>query len=230
MAVGSTPGAPPRATRDGLGCLILVAPVVGLVLSRFAPSRHLPGLVNYYAPVVGVVVFSGVVAALDAARLKRTRSQSPQTGSAIMWFLLVTLLCPVAFPVYLYHRTQRYRKTVLVAALIMELVTGFLVFDTYGLGEWGQKEKSARLDARAIANAIDLYQIKHGQLPDSLEALLPNEIRDIRGDPWGDPYIYVVIGPKDYRVVSYGPDRCPGGGDDIVVTGSVTDSQGTSKP
>jgi type II secretory pathway pseudopilin PulG len=42
--------------------------------------------------------------------------------------------------------------------------------------------KTASNDVRAIAQAIDMYQIKNSKLPDSMDALVPNELREIRKD------------------------------------------------
>ena len=43
----------------------------------------------------------------------------------------------------------------------------------------------------------------------------PNEIKQIRKDPWQNEYVYVKSGPDGYEVYSYGPDKVQGGGDDI---------------
>ena len=73
--------------------------------------------------------------------------------------------------------------------------------------------RSATLDVKAIASAVDMYQIKHGQLPDTLQALVPREIKEIRSDPWGDDFVYLRSG-NDFEIRSAGPDGVPGTADD----------------
>lgn len=73
--------------------------------------------------------------------------------------------------------------------------------------------KNASLDVKAIASAIDVYRVKHGQLPDTLQELVPNEIRELRKDPWGRDYVYLRSG-TDYEIKSAGADGQLGTSDD----------------
>lgn len=74
--------------------------------------------------------------------------------------------------------------------------------------------QSARLDVRALETAIDLYEVKHSRLPVALTDLVPAELKTVRRDPWGHPYIYTRTFER-YSVTSLGPDGLPGGGDDV---------------
>lgn len=102
---------------------------------------------------------------------------------------------------------------IMVVLVILGMIAGAIGYNVIG-----QKKdadiRSASLDVKAIANAIDMYQIKHSKLPESLQDLVPNEIRTIRKDPWQNEYVYVKSG-TGYEVYSYGPDKVQGGGDDI---------------
>ena len=99
----------------------------------------------------------------------------------------------------------------------------------------GQSKQSVAIsNAAAIAQAINLYQMDNGGLPDpanlgalcarptSADAKGPwlNNCEDLK-DPWGHMFILVVPGVKNanFDVVSYGADGKPGGsGEDADVT------------
>lgn len=46
-----------------------------------------------------------------------------------------------------------------------------------------RRTAGATLEVHAIANAVEMYNIKHRHLPDSLDQLVPNDIRVIHKDP-----------------------------------------------
>jgi general secretion pathway protein G len=77
------------------------------------------------------------------------------------------------------------------------------------------KARTAKLEAQAISNAVDMYRVKHSVLPDSLDQLVPGEIAHLHHDPWGSNYVFVRSG-ETFEILSYGPDRAQGGGDDIT--------------
>lgn len=76
------------------------------------------------------------------------------------------------------------------------------------------QKRAAGLDMAAIANAVDMYQVKSGRLPARLEDLVPTHITTIRLDPWGRAYAYEISG-EGYCVRSRGPDGELGTDDDI---------------
>lgn len=113
---------------------------------------------------------------------------------------------------------QSQRGMTLIEIMVVLVILG-MIMGAVGYNVMGQMRdaniRTAGLDVKAIANAVEMYQVKNsGRLPDSLDALVPNEIREIRRDPWGNPYVYVKQG-DDFEVYSYGPDKSQGGGDDI---------------
>ena len=102
---------------------------------------------------------------------------------------------------------------IMVVLVILGMIAGAIGWNVMG----NLKDASMRtagLDVKAIANAVEMYQVKHSKLPESLEALVPSELREIRKDPWQNAYVYVKSG-ENFEVVSYGPDKVSGGGDDI---------------
>lgn len=91
----------------------------------------------------------------------------------------------------------------------------------------GSQEKAsinaAKQGISVIESAISRYEIDNGKLPDSLQDLVKPSgdmgtkyIRKEEGlkDPWGTEYQYTKSG-YDFTVVSAGPDKNFGSGDDV---------------
>ena len=103
---------------------------------------------------------------------------------------------------------------IMVVLVILGMIAGAIGWNVMGQLK-DASIKTASNDVRAIAQAIDMFQIKHSKLPDGLDALVPNELREIRKDPWQNAYVYIKSGEANYEVLSYGPDKVQGGSDDI---------------
>jgi hypothetical protein len=87
----------------------------------------------------------------------------------------------------------------------------------------------AKKDMGSLAGACTVYNIEHGNFPESLDKLLeptdgyPDGFyppKELPADPWGNPYNYVRFteGQHRYMIWSCGPDGVDdkGKGDDIV--------------
>ena len=102
-----------------------------------------------------------------------------------------------------------------VALLVIGVVGGFIRVNVFG--ERGQaNRRSARLDIRILSQAVESFRQKHSRLPESLDQLVPGEVARLRPDPWGKPYLFTHSGDT-FQVSSSGPDKMPGGGDDISI-------------
>ncbi|MBS2024354.1 MAG: type II secretion system protein GspG [Deltaproteobacteria bacterium] len=112
---------------------------------------------------------------------------------------------------------------IMVVLVILGLIAGAIGFNVFQSLKEGQI-KAAKLDLKAISDAVDLYHVESGQWPDSLQQLVPKQIKELRKDPWGSEYSYVRQG-DGYEVYSYGPDKAQGGGDDLSQKGG---SEGSS--
>jgi general secretion pathway protein G len=89
--------------------------------------------------------------------------------------------------------------------------------------------KTARAQIGMLGEAVELYQVEVGVLPESLEDLrqqpsnLPNPEKwraflkdDVPLDPWNNAYQYEILDNGDaFRIYSFGPDNSEGGNDDI---------------
>lgn len=79
--------------------------------------------------------------------------------------------------------------------------------------------KTATLEVKNIANALDIYQVKHQRLPEALSELVPNDIKEIGNDPWGHPFVYLhgdLFSEPRFVVMSVGKDGIPGTKDDVM--------------
>jgi general secretion pathway protein G len=125
------------------------------------------------------------------------------------------------------YRRRAARGMTLIEIMVVLVILG-MIAGAIGWNVLGQLNdaniKNATLDVKAIANAVDMYQIKHQRLPESMAELVPGEIKEIRKDPWGQQYIYIKSGADGYEVISYGKDKAQGGGDDIS---SATKQEGS---
>ncbi len=106
---------------------------------------------------------------------------------------------------------------IMVVLVILGLIAGSIGFAVFERLKDAQV-RTAKLEAKALSDAVDLYHVEMGQWPDSLTILAPKFIKDLHKDPWGSDYQYVRTG-DGYDVYSYGPDKAQGGGDDITLHG-----------
>ncbi len=75
--------------------------------------------------------------------------------------------------------------------------------------DWGCTQlHTAKLDENAIANAVDLYTLERGAMPETLEQLVPRYVREIHKDPWGAPYLY-ERDATGYSIISLGGGADP---------------------
>lgn len=81
----------------------------------------------------------------------------------------------------------------------------------------------AMTQARALYDAVQLYVLRTGELPNALSALVHGPMQwdgrweplmpHIPLDPWGTPYEYEILDADahEFRIISYGADGLPGG-------------------
>lgn len=120
---------------------------------------------------------------------------------------------------------------VLAAVLIMSILATIVVVKI-GQEPARAKVTAARSQIKLLANAVDLYAMKHGQPPTQAQGLdalcrkpeiepAPPDYppggylrsRNVPGDPWGNEYVYLIPGPggHSFEIISYGADGEPGG-------------------
>jgi general secretion pathway protein G len=129
-------------------------------------------------------------------------------------------------------RTQQKRRRAagftLVELMVVIAIIGLLatVVTVNVMGQMKDARiQKAKVDIKSIADAINLYKIKTGKYPQSLNDLFSNGqslIQDVSSpeelkDPWGNKYGYTPpSGSTNYDVYSYGSDGGPGGVDEAA--------------
>jgi len=81
----------------------------------------------------------------------------------------------------------------------------------------GAQEDAAKTQISQISKALDLYYMRHSELPQGLEALVENESLKAEqlNDPWKKPFQYRIVGTRKYSICSGGEDGSIGGTDDV---------------
>ena len=113
---------------------------------------------------------------------------------------------------------------IMIVVVIIGLLAGLVTFATTGIMERA-KRKKAFGDISTLKGAVDQYYLASGKLPDNregLQVLVPQFIKGLPKDPWGNPYAYVQPGKNGtgtYDIISYGADGREGGtGADADIT------------
>jgi len=113
----------------------------------------------------------------------------------------------------------------LVVILILGLLAAFVVPNIVGAGDKAKRDLVCS-QMGSIANALDMFQMDNGTLPETeegLKALVSNPDSDkypsyspkgymkrVPKDSWGQPIVYIKQG-SNYELISYGADRKEGG-------------------
>jgi general secretion pathway protein G len=108
---------------------------------------------------------------------------------------------------------------IMVVLVILGMIAGAIGFNVVSNLK-DANIRTAATEVKTLANAIDLYRIKKGSMPETLTQLVPGEVREVRKDPWQMDYVLVRSGGEEFEVISYGPDKASGGGDDISSAGT----------
>ena len=123
----------------------------------------------------------------------------------------------------------RVRGFTLLELLVVMVIIGLLVgyVGPRYFAQLGKSEvKAARMQLDGFEKALEQYRLDTGHYPSSelgLEALVVRPASEARWqgpylkkqvpvDPWGNPYIYRLGGPRgEFEILSLGKDGRPGG-------------------
>lgn len=108
--------------------------------------------------------------------------------------------------------------SILLGGLLI-LFVGFVVLMTWNLFVLKPRYadiQSAQIDIKILGNAVEMYRTGSGTLPPSLQALVPEHLRKVRDDPWGNPYVYRAYADR-FSLASHGADKQAGTEDDLVM-------------
>lgn len=125
------------------------------------------------------------------------------------------------------HRSHAATKAftlveMMAVVVIIGILAAFIAPKFFGQVDTA-KITAAKTDIKKIEQAIQLYRMETGQMPEKIRDLV-REPEDIRGwngpyldrelkDPWGNKYEFSVPGNdgRDYEIVCYGQDGREGG-------------------
>lgn len=118
----------------------------------------------------------------------------------------------------------------LVVIVILGILAGLAAPRLAGRTEHARIEAAQADIEGGIALALDFFEVDMGRYPESLEELVkrpsdsprwkgPYLKKGIPKDPWGSLYLYRFPGkenPEGYDLLSLGPDKREGTGDEIA--------------
>src|SRR5205823_1008619 len=118
--------------------------------------------------------------------------------------------CPSSRPAMQFNKRRGFSLVeVMIVVVIIGLMAGVVAFATSGYLEHAKRVK-ARTDIANYSGAVDIFYSQKGRYPENqegLKVLAPDFIKQIRDDPWGNPYQYVQPGKGGaYDIISYGAD------------------------
>lgn len=109
----------------------------------------------------------------------------------------------------------------LIAAVVLAVVGGGVLFGgrmmSQNLTSQANQAKVdlAKTTTKNLFSAVELYRVKNGAPPDTLEQLKSSGIiSQLNQDPWGSAFVLVKEG-ETMAIVSPGPDKKLGTDDDI---------------
>ena len=104
---------------------------------------------------------------------------------------------------------NRFFVGVGVAVLITSLI-----YTAYSFGAAVKHDRNysvlntkAKRDIRILGSFLALYELDHGNYPDSLEALVGDYLDQIVKDPWGNDFGYISDGSKAIIFTNGSADR-----------------------
>lgn len=120
---------------------------------------------------------------------------------------------------------------IMLVITIIGILAAVVVPRMVGRGEEARMS-AAKLQLENLGLALDTFELDNGRFPSTDEGLPvlfekpaaldgwkgPYLKKRIARDPWGSPYVYLRPGihNRDYDLMSYGPNKAEGGGDDIA--------------
>lgn len=111
---------------------------------------------------------------------------------------------------------------IMVVIVILGLLATMVARNVIGAGDEARETK-AKTDVRMIADSVGSYRAKNGKLPPDLQTLATkdergrSELMELPKDPWGNDYLLREGDtPRDFEVLSLGPDGIENTDDDIT--------------
>lgn len=122
-------------------------------------------------------------------------------------------------------RNNRRRFTLIEVVVVMMILVSLAAIATPLYMKYldDSHVSTAKIQIKALSQAVQDYKIALGSYPDSLDALITDPGVDgwkgpyfdatvLPGDPWGQPYVYTLRDDAlGFDIMSYGSDKLEGG-------------------
>lgn len=110
----------------------------------------------------------------------------------------------------------------ILVTVIIAVLAGMVTLSLRGTSR-DAKIRAALGDIKNYQTALDLFALANNdKYPKTLQELVSGKkkyLRDLRPDPWGNPYVYLMPGkhyPESFDMFSMGPDGTRGTADDVA--------------
>jgi len=103
---------------------------------------------------------------------------------------------------------------IMIVVVIIGILAGLVTYATSNYLDRAKRQRTCA-DIATYCGAVDSFYAVKGAYPDNnegLKQLVPEFIKVLQNDPWGNPYLYVRPGKNGpYEIISYGADGREGG-------------------
>ena len=109
---------------------------------------------------------------------------------------------------------------IMVVIVILGLLATMVATNVLQAGD-DAKIETARTSIKTIEGAVEMYVLKVGRFPQTLDDLTSEDVKggpylkSIEKDPWGNDFQLRGDNKRDFEILSYGPDGSEGSEDDI---------------
>lgn len=112
-----------------------------------------------------------------------------------------------------HHQSGFTLIEVMVVVVILAILAAMIVPNIINKPDEA-KVARAKIDVKQILNAVQMYKLSTGNLPQSISVLVPKELPQTPMDPWNHPYRYEICnidGMQMPNIYTYGATNQPGG-------------------
>ncbi|RDV38556.1 prepilin-type N-terminal cleavage/methylation domain-containing protein [Bradymonadaceae bacterium TMQ3] len=108
---------------------------------------------------------------------------------------------------------------IMIVITIMASIMGVVGVFVFGAIDRAN-EREATIEIQQLSQLVNTFYLttSPNRLPNELNELTQGAApltKEVSNDPWGNPYVYVKSGNRDFEIFSVGPDGSEGTEDDV---------------